>query len=367
MDQDSNSKNQNPIFDIPLIHKIKIDQNSINVTHLSNDSNFIITGSSSGIYTIISMPNKYNVRTTIAPFSSRINSIDSIKMMSNSNVYYILVATQNLDAYMYMFDQDTSDYIDNTRIFYKYTNKSPIYTVKIFPDLSQLILAGEDGIARLFNLHGVLLHEFNLNYQENESNEYINSMDVDNNYIYSKSANTIYSIDVHPDSNKFVSGHHDGIARAWSKHNPNAVVCSYTGHQGSIMSVHISRDGSYLLTGGQDGVAHLYEFYTGKLMMRYGVNGEYSNVSSESILDLSIKEGITTVIMSKDNSWIFAGSKNGYVYMWNTYTGRIISKFYDYSSKNLFVNSIALYDQDKLCEDDEQLNLLIGTKCKIRD
>lgn len=68
-------------------------------------------------------------------------------------------------------------------------------------------------------------------------------MDTDLNYKVLKTVNTIYSIDVHPDATYFTTGHHDGIARTWNKHNPNAVVCTYSGHLDSIRVVKISSDG----------------------------------------------------------------------------------------------------------------------------
>jgi len=63
----------------------------------------------------------------------------------------------------------------------------------------------------------------------------------------------------------------DNVVNCWYSHNGERVG-TYTGHQGSIWTVSISRDSNFIVTGSADNTAKLWETQTGKLLHSWSFN-----------------------------------------------------------------------------------------------
>ncbi len=83
-------------------------------------------------------------------------------------------------------------------------------------------------------------------------------------------------------------------------------VRSLAGHKGAVTSVAYSPDGSYLLSGGEDGTLKLWETATGREVRTFTGH----------------KAGVTSVAFSPDGSMAVSGSNDSTLRLWDVASGR---------------------------------------------
>ncbi len=151
------------------------------------------------------------------------------------------------------------------------------------PDGQQIATSGEDGTARLWDLNGNQIQQFD-GHQ-----------------------GSVLQVTFSPDGQQIATSGADGTARLWDL-NGNQIQ-QFDGHQGSVLQVTFSPDGQQIATRGEDGTARLWD-----------LNGNQIN-SMYSVL---------SILFNPITEQIALTSGGGAVRLWN------LSRLETYKSKSIF-------------------------------
>jgi len=137
----------------------------------------------------------------------------------------------------------------------------------------------------------------------------------------------VQSICFSPDSRHALSGSHDGTLRLWDIQTGQETRC-FQGHTVSIrpttsrffvgdivMSVCISPDGRYALSGSQDGTLRLWDIQSGKEIRSFGGHSDI----------------VYSVCFSTHGQQALSGLRNGTLKLWDILTGLVIGSFKGHS------------------------------------
>jgi WD40 repeat protein len=119
----------------------------------------------------------------------------------------------------------------------------------------------------------------------------------------------VVSVAMSPDSNYVVTGSRDKSAKLWEL-STGREVRSFLGHDYSITTLDISRDGKFLLTGSNDETVRLWEIGTGK----------------EIFSTNPVKERITHVAISPDMKFFVTAALRYNVHIYDFATKKIIKE-----------------------------------------
>mmetsp|Transcript_41421 Transcript_41421/g.163113 ORF Transcript_41421/g.163113 Transcript_41421/m.163113 type:complete len:514 (-) Transcript_41421:791-2332(-) len=127
------------------------------------------------------------------------------------------------------------------------------------------------------------------------------------------------SISLNPFNACIATGHSNGTVALWSPISSEPLV-RILANRGSINSIAITQDGTYMLTSGSDACCNIYDLRTYKKLncIRLPVAANRSIFSQRNLLALSFGPNVK---IYKD---IFSESTIGAPYMENLYAGRVV-------------------------------------------
>lgn len=111
-----------------------------------------------------------------------------------------------------------------------------------------------------------------------------------------------------PDGQYLVTGAEDKLIRVWDI-KTRQIRHFFRGHDQDIYSLDFSRNGRHIASGSGDRNVILWDMETG-----------------ESVLTLSITDGVTTVAISPDGRYVAAGSLDKTVRVWDASTGFLVER-----------------------------------------
>jgi len=118
----------------------------------------------------------------------------------------------------------------------------------------------------------------------------------------------IRSVCFSPDGKYLATGAEDKLIRVWDI-AAKQIRNTFQGHEQDIYSLDFARDGRTIASGSGDRTVRLWDIETGN-----------------SILVLSIEDGVTTVAISPDAKFVAAGSLDKSVRVWDIKTGYLIER-----------------------------------------
>jgi WD40 repeat protein len=95
-----------------------------------------------------------------------------------------------------------------------------------------------------------------------------------------------------------------------------------TGHTAYIRSIDISTDGKYLVSGGEDRVAKVWDLSNGSTLRTLTSYTEIDNKNHTHTIE-GHKKDIFSVAFSQDGKLIATGGDDGHIKIWQTDTGKI--------------------------------------------
>jgi WD40 repeat protein len=221
-------------------------------------------------------------------------------------------------------------------------HKKWVYSASFSPDGKRLATAGRDGTVKLWNLSGEQLAEFN-GHQ-----------------------NQIYSVSFSPDSKRLATAGFDGTARLWNLSGEQLV--QFKGHQERVTSVSFSPDNQHVATAGDDGTARLWNLFgqqlakfkghqgsvksvsfspDGKLLATTGVDGTTRlwNLFGQQLVQFKGHHGwVKSVSFSPDGKLLATAGNDGTARLWNL-SGQQLARFKGHQG---WVNSVSFSPDGKL-------------------
>ena len=122
-------------------------------------------------------------------------------------------------------------------------------------------------------------------------------------------ADRINSIDYSPDGRYILTGGEDNTARLWDIQTGHEIR-QFIGHTNAIGNVAFSPDGKYILTGSADHTVRLWDTATGQELQL-----------------ISLSEPALVVTISPDGKYVATGSFDKIARLWDTHTGEEIREF----------------------------------------
>ena len=128
----------------------------------------------------------------------------------------------------------------------------------------------------------------------------------------------LFFLTISPDNTKLITAS-TNVAKVWNIHNK--LICSLVGHTGYIQVIAITPDNAYVITGGTDNTAKIWDIYTGQL--------KQTCVGHTNI--------INSITISHDSRYLKTGSYDTTVKTWDIGTGQLLQtkEGFKYSSKSL--------------------------------
>jgi guanine nucleotide-binding protein G(I)/G(S)/G(T) subunit beta-1 len=121
------------------------------------------------------------------------------------------------------------------------------------------------------------------------------------------------------DSNLFVSGSCDMVAKVWDHRDAKADVMTFPGHESDINAVDGSRNGNTFISAGDDSSIIMHD------VRSYGPLQTYSSPT--------IISSITSVVFSASSRVIYGGYDDYHCYVWDTLTGNQIQSLDDHTNR----------------------------------
>jgi WD40 repeat protein/transcriptional regulator with XRE-family HTH domain len=138
----------------------------------------------------------------------------------------------------------------------------------------------------------------------------------------------VQSVAFSPDGKYALSGSDDKTAWLWQVHNCQELR-QYRGHEGSVRSVAFSVDGQYILTGSEDETARLWAAPTNAPLRTFPgpSEGSMSYTYSPNAAYVSAPSGVLGVAFSPDGKYVLTGGQDHVARLWNVSTGRELRDF----------------------------------------
>jgi WD40 repeat protein len=141
---------------------------------------------------------------------------------------------------------------------------------------------------------------------------------------------TVMSVAVSRDGMVVVSGSEDGTIRRWNGRTGATIGTPMRGHEGPVYCVAISPEGTRIASGGRDGTLRRWDSQTG---MQIGEQFAHLN-------------GVNSVVFTNDGTHMFSGGYDGTIRKWDSQTGGPIGEALPRHAKS--VVSLAVSKDDAL-------------------
>ena len=206
---------------------------------------------------------------------------------------------------------------------------------------SSILTAGKDSTATLWNAE---------------------SLEYEDLVVHGPGA-TINHASFSPDGDRIVTAGDDGVARVWTRdadgvfgveplvlQADEAPPEQEQSHEGNVFDAAFSRDGSLIVTVGEDGIARVWDSESGEELREFDKHGgtvssvafhpEEPNVvvtgsrdrtarvwnvdTGDELEVLTQPEAVTTAAFSPDGRWIVTGSPDGVTRVWDWREGKLL-------------------------------------------
>ena len=148
--------------------------------------------------------------------------------------------------------------------------------------------------------------------------------------------------------NVFASASKDGSIKIWDGVENKCINTIADAHAGEeVSSVQFSPSGKYLLSGGLDSVARLWDYSSGKQVMAYA--GHRQNQRSPSIF-------------SHCGSFVFSADGDGYIAAWDTKTGEYVKRLAGHSKAVRWLDASPVADEFVSCSEDSKVRFWAANK-----
>ncbi|KAJ7849991.1 WD40-repeat-containing domain protein, partial [Mycena olivaceomarginata] len=126
----------------------------------------------------------------------------------------------------------------------------------------------------------------------------------------------VTSVAISPDGALVAAGCVDAVVRIWSVAT-GALVEQLRGHQDSVYSVVFTRDGHGIVSGSLDNTLKYWDLRGGKARKE---GGKPSQCTTNF---LGHKDYVLSVAVSHDSQWVVSGSKDRGIQFWDLATGEL--------------------------------------------
>ena len=122
--------------------------------------------------------------------------------------------------------------------------------------------------------------------------------------ILTSSTGAMNAVAIAPDGTWLATGGSDGMVRIWDPATGQQRT-RLTGHAGPVYAVAVAPDGTWLATGGSDGTVRIWDLATGQ---------QRTHFTRQTV--------IAAVAVAPDGTWLAAGGSDGIVWIWDPMTGQ---------------------------------------------
>jgi WD40 repeat protein len=174
------------------------------------------------------------------------------------------------------------------------------------PELSRNVTIDANMLLKLWNpASGQLLQSFPINQTEASSGH----------------TDYVFGFDFSPDGTQIATGGDDGLAIIWDIASGKPLL-TLTGHEGPVRSVDFSPDGTRLATADLDGTSRIWDSTTGQVLQTLSGHAGF----------------ITDVEFSRDGKRLLTGSNDTTAKVWDVLTGQELLTLKGHASTIFFVN-----------------------------
>ncbi|MEQ8464016.1 protein kinase domain-containing protein [Coleofasciculus sp. E1-EBD-02] len=139
---------------------------------------------------------------------------------------------------------------------------------------------------------------------------------------YSDSFESVHCLAMSPDGEILVSGNGNAI-KAWNMNNGTEIY-TVTEHRNSVLSLAISLDGQYLVSGGDDSSIKVCKLSTGELIRTFEDN----------------HGSVYSIAITPDGQKLISGSYGGFTTLWNLNTGEEIRTIFKHTKSRHYTKSV---------------------------
>ncbi|KAL8279445.1 hypothetical protein RQP46_008257 [Phenoliferia psychrophenolica] len=207
-------------------------------------------------------------------------------------------------------------------------HKSEIYSLAFSPDGKRLVSGSGDKTARIWDMDtGTCVYTLSIE-QDVFTDQNNGPIDAG-----------VTSVVMSPDGKYLAAGSLDTVVRIWDAAS-GKLLDKLKGHKDSVYSVAFSPDGHYLVSGSLDKTLKMWDMS----MVNRGADASDSKVTCMTTLQ-GHKDYVLSVAISPDGAWIVSGSKDRGVQFWDPTTAR--AQFMLQGHKNSVI-SVAVSDVGNL-------------------
>ncbi|KAK4701398.1 general transcriptional corepressor TUP1, partial [Phenoliferia sp. Uapishka_3] len=183
-------------------------------------------------------------------------------------------------------------------------HKSEIYSLAFSPDGRRLVSGSGDKTARIWDMEtGACVYTLSIDDVTVSENGPVDA--------------GVTSVVMSPDGKYLAAGSLDTVVRVWDAAT-GQLLDKLKGHKDSVYSVAFSPDGKFLVSGSLDKTLKMWDM---GMVNRTMGPGEESKIMCMTTLQ-GHKDYVLSVAISPDGAWIVSGSKDRGVQFWDPHTAR---------------------------------------------
>lgn len=275
----------------------------------------LLAGWSSGVLTFYNLSDGSSIAKRAYPSSGQrsiVAGVWSVAASSEKPLY----ASGTVFGHIRVWEQTDTDInlISDFRVE-NCENGCRVHGIAIHPETDEIIAGTSDGLMRVWNTEGQLLHvsdkihrtsisSISANHQgiiSAASDGQICTWSVLLESLGCTQANTrINSVALNPKDGSFAAGGDDGIVYVWN--NRGRLLSKFRGHQDSVHSLTFSGDGDRIISGSDDLTVRVWD---------------YQKNPTEIVIEAAHNESIWSVEFHPTRQLFASASSDGVVKLWN--------------------------------------------------